>query len=71
MTSKYQAKQQASKKTSLAGTAPVAAKAVPGPINRKMALRLAYRVFAWKNPQDKRFSNQIDKGGAKCPGSFK
>lgn len=72
MTSKYKAKQEAAKKTSLAGEVPVAGKAKKGPVNRKMLLRLKQRIRAWENPESPKsaFSAAKSRGGCKCPGSF-
>lgn len=72
MTSKYQAKQQNAKKTSLAGNAPVASKAAKGPPHRKMALRLAQRRYAFDHPEDsKSWGNLVSQKGVHYPGSYK
>lgn len=68
MKSKYKVK-QISTKTKYITLAPVAGKAVKGEMNRKTANKLAMRIYAWKNPETKRFTKQISEGGAKCPGS--
>jgi hypothetical protein len=72
MTSKYQTKQQNTKKTSLAGTAPVAGKAVKGAPHRKMVLRLAQRCYAFDHPEDsKSWGNLVSQKGVHRPGSYK
>lgn len=71
MTSKYQVKQQYKKASSLAGTAPVAGKAKKGLVNRKMALRLAVRRYAYEHPEDpKSWGALVSQKGAHRPGSY-
>ena len=71
MASKYQVKRQSNKATSLAGPAPVAGKAKKGPPNRKMALSLAQRRYAFDFPQDsKAWGNLVSQKGVHRPGSY-
>jgi hypothetical protein len=72
MTSKYQMKKQTSIKTAVQLAVPVAGKAVKGPPNRKMAKRLAQRIYAWTFPEYSKsnFAKAKEEGGAKRPGSY-
>lgn len=75
MTSKYAQKRSEADRqsTSHAKDNPVANRAQKGPPNRKMAKRLAIRIYAWMNPEYSKscFALAKDEGGAKRPGSMK